>query len=163
VTTTTLLSATCVRFYSTGPEYHIDSQHATFGLIDTSEQPTIDDAGYLIVKFLDIGPRKVGSMTAASDETLTANGISAGCSNGGPYARIRFYKDGVGALNLKNSAHWALLDGPNANMWFTAAHEIPALPEPVDLDDLVTPATLATLRLRDILALRVLGDALEQQ
>jgi hypothetical protein len=121
---TTLLSATCVRLYSTGPEFHIDDQHATFGLIDTSEQPTIDDAGYLVIKFLDIGPRKVGSMTAASDETLTANGISAGCSNGGPYARIRFYKDGVGALNLKTPAHLAYVDGTYNNIWFTAVHEI---------------------------------------
>lgn len=120
----TLISATCVRFYSTGPEFHIDPQHATIGLIDTSEPPTIDSAGYLVIKFLDIGPRAVGSMTAASDETLTANGISAGCSNGGPYARIRFYRDGIGWLDLNNPVHWAYLDGPNSNMWFTAVHSI---------------------------------------
>lgn len=121
---TTLVSAGCIRLYATGPQWHIDDEHSTFGLIDTSTQPTIDSAGYLVVNLLDVGLRKVGSMTAASDETLTGLGIFAGCSNGGPICRIRFYKVGVGILDLNNPSHWALIDGAYSNLWLTLIHEI---------------------------------------
>lgn len=121
---TTLVSAGCIRLYSTGPQWHIDDQHSTFGLIDTSTQPTIDSSGFLQIDLLDVGPRTVGSMTAASDETLTGLGVFAGCSNGGPLVRMKFYKIGVGILDLNNSSHWAMVDGQFSNLWLTLVHEI---------------------------------------
>ena len=121
---TAIISGGCIRLYSTGPEWHINPEHSTIGLLDHSEQPTIDDSGYLVVKFTgDPTLRAVVSMTAASDETLTSLGISAGCSNGGPICRMRFYKAGVGVLDLRNPAHWAYVDGAYNNIWLTAIHE----------------------------------------
>ena len=117
-----IVSSTCIRFYESGPEYHINDQHATFGIIDASQQPYVDTAGYLVIPFKDVGPRAVGSMHPSSDESLTKFGIIAGASNGGPYARIRFYKIGVGWLDLTNSTHYMYLVGQLNNLWFMATH-----------------------------------------
>lgn len=120
----TLISGGCIRFYSTGPEWHINDGHHTIGLIDTSTQPTIDTSGFLVINLLDIGERAVVSMTAASDETLVARGISVGCSNGGPTCRMRFYKDGVGPLDLNDSTHWGYVAGIYSNLWMTLVHDV---------------------------------------
>lgn len=123
---TTLISGACIRLYSTGPEWHINDGHHTIGLIDTSTQPTIDASGFLVFNLLgDSAERAVVAMTAACDETLTARGVSAGCSNGGPLVRIRFYADGIGPLDLTNPDHWAILAGAYCNIWFTAVHDLP--------------------------------------
>lgn len=124
-----IISSTCIRFYESGPEYHEDDQHATFGVINKAKQPYVDTAGYLVIPFqYDLGPRKVGAMHPSSDESLTKNGLWAGASNGGPYARLRFYKVGVGYLNLTNSTHYMYLVGDLFNLWFTATHlKLPAV------------------------------------
>lgn len=130
---TTIISGSCIRLYpanhaTPGPRWHINDQHATVGLIDTSEQPTIDSDGYLVVKFLDIGLRTVVSMSGNPDETLTALGISAGCSNGGPYARIRLVKVGLDGqpapLDLGNAVHWSRAAGPHNNIWPLFVHHV---------------------------------------
>jgi hypothetical protein len=133
---TTLISGGCVRLY-TGfdpenpeipvpqPEWHINEAHHTIGVIDTTAAPEIDAGGYLVVTLIgDDSTRAVVSMTAASDETLTARGITAGCSNGGPICRIRFYKDGVGVLDLNNPVHWAYVAGTYSNLWLTLVHDV---------------------------------------
>jgi hypothetical protein len=128
---TALISGGCMRLYSTGPEWHVNAEHSTIGLIDGTVQPTIDASGFLAFNLVYGGlpnSNPVVSMTAASDETLTALGISAGCSNGGPLCRIRLYKIGVGALDLNDPAHWAHVDGAYANLWITLVHDVP---EPV--------------------------------
>jgi len=125
---TTLVSGACIRLYSTGPEYHIDPEHSTIGLIDTSTPPTIDSSGYLEIKLInsetDVPNGPVVAMTAASDETLTGLGIFVGCSNGGEIVRMRFYKIGVGPLDLNNPSHWAMVDGPYSNLWLTLVHDV---------------------------------------
>lgn len=122
--TTTLVSAGCIRLYSTGPQWHINEEHSTFGLIDTSVQPYFDSSGFLQIDLLEVGPRAVGSMTAASDETLTGLGVLIGCSNGGPLVRMKFYKIGVGVLDLNNTSHYAMVDGGYSNLWLTLVHEL---------------------------------------
>lgn len=139
---TTLISGSCIRLYpadhatTPGPRWHINDQHATVGLIDTSEQPTIDAQGYLVVKFLNIGPRAVVSMSGNPDEALTGLGISAGCSNGGPYARIRLVKRGLDGqpapLDLNSAVHWSRVAGQHNNLWPLFVHHVP------DGRDLVT-------------------------
>lgn len=131
---TALVSGGCIRLYpanhaTPGPRWHIDEGHNTIGVIDTSTQTTIDSSGFLTFNLLgDPTERAVVSMTAASDETLTARGVSAGCSNGGPIVRIRFYADGTGPLDLGDPDHWAIIAGLYCNLWFTAVHDVP---EPV--------------------------------
>lgn len=131
---TVLISGGCIRLYkddheTPGPQWHINSGHSTIGLIDTSAPPTIDASGFLVVNFLDVGPRSVVSMTAASDESLTARGIFAGCSGGGSNCRIRFYKNGINGadgvpLNLNNAVHWDRVSGDLCNLWITFVHEV---------------------------------------
>lgn len=121
---TALVSGGCIRLYATGPEWHTDTGHHTVGVIDTSEPPEIDASGFLVFRL--IGGNPVVAMTAASDETLTAKGISAGCSNGGPICRVRFYKDGVGPLDLNNPIHWAYVAGKFNNVWMILVHAVPA-------------------------------------
>lgn len=121
---TTLVSGGCIRLYSNGPEWHINEEHHTVGLVDAAQQPTIDSSGFLVIHLLDVGERAVVSMTAASDETLTKEGISVGCSNGGPINRMRFYKDGVGPLNLNDPVHWGYVEGIYSNLWITMVHDV---------------------------------------
>jgi len=138
---TTLISGSCIRLYpadhaTPGPRWHINSQHATVGLIDTSEQPKIDAQGYLVVKFLAIGPRAVVSMAGNPDEALTELGITAGCSNGGTLVRIRLVKRGLDGqpapLDLTNAVHYSRVAGEHNNLWPLFVHEVP------DGRDLVT-------------------------
>lgn len=117
-------SGGCIRFYAEGPVWHINAQHKTVGLFDTSEPPSIDSAGYLIIRFVDengdTNTLPVIDMDPTPDEELTRRGITAGASNGGPYMRILFRKDGVGALNLNTD--YALLVGATSNLWPSAKH-----------------------------------------
>lgn len=127
---TVIPSGGCIRLYDTGPEWHINEDHAAIGLVVVSEPPTIDASGFLVIKLVDDqgvpNALPIVYMNAASDETLTANGISAGCSNGGPIIRIRFHKEGIGALNLNTPAHWDYVSGDFSNIWLTAQHWDPS-------------------------------------
>lgn len=119
-----LVSGGCLRIYTDGPEWYINSGYHANGLIDTSTDPTIDESGFIVVKLLRNTERAVVAMTAAPDETLSARGILAGCSNGGPISRIRMSKVGVGALNLNNQNHLNMVAGPNSNLWLTFVHNL---------------------------------------
>lgn len=133
-----LVSGACIRFYDTGPEWHVNTAHHAVGLIDTSIQPFINASGWLEFPLLEKGlpnPHPVVSMAAASDETLTAAGISAGCSSGTSEVRIRFYKTGINGadgtvLNLNNAVHYSKVAGPNSNLWVTLVHDVPEVVQP---------------------------------
>jgi len=132
MTTTTIPSGGCIRLYTAynedhepipDPQWHINAAHQTIGLIDTSVPPTIDSAGYLVVKLTgDPNTRAVVYMDASPDETLVSRDINAGCSNGGPICRIKMRKIGVRDLNLNIAADWALASGTYANLWLDLLH-----------------------------------------
>lgn len=136
----TVPSGGCIRLYPAvadadgnlvpQPEWHIDENHQPEGIFDTSEPPTIDSGGYLVIKLIDPetgGPNTlpVIRMTAGPDETLTARHINGGCSNGGPIMRIRLTHKDLGPLDLKRADHWAICAGKNANLWPGARHKAP--------------------------------------
>lgn len=111
----------CIRLYSTGPVWHVDADHHTVG-IDPTVAPTIDASGFLT--FYTLVKHPIIACSIQPDETLTARGISAGLSNGTHLIRLRFYKDGVGPLDLNNPAHWDLVEGAYSNLWVTLFHNV---------------------------------------
>lgn len=130
-----IMSGGCIRLYpadheTPGPQWHIDPKHQPEGIFDTSEPPTIDAGGYLVIKLIDPdtgGPNTlpVIRMNAGEDETLTGRFISGGCSNGGPIIRIRLTHKDLGPLDLKRADHYAICAGKNANLWPGAWHKAP--------------------------------------
>jgi hypothetical protein len=128
------ITAGCIRFYETGPEWHVNDHHKAIGLIDPTVQPYIDGDGRLA--FSLVGPTgqpntyPVCSMTVEEDETLTARGVTGGPSGGVTEVRIQFYKNGVNGadgvpISLDNPTHYSRIQGPNSNIWFTALHLLP--------------------------------------
>lgn len=120
--TATILGG-CMRLYAAGPEWHVDADHHTVG-IDPTVPPDIDASGFLVFHTLDHNPIIAG--TVASDETLTARGISGGISNGTFLIRIRLYSSKLGRpLDLNTPADWALVAGSFCNLWVTLIHDVP--------------------------------------
>lgn len=134
---TVLISGGCIRLYpashaTPGPRWHINPEHSTIGLIDTSTQPTIDSDGWIEIKLINAetdtpnGP--VVSMTAAADESLAGLGVTAGCSNGGEIVRIRLVKVGTNGqpapLDLNDPIHWSRVAGSTNNIWLTLVHDV---------------------------------------
>ena len=110
----------CIRLYATGPEWHVDADHWIEG-IDPTVDPVIDSSGFLT--FHTIEKNAVVSISPSPDETLTARGISVGGSNGSYLVRLRFYKEGVGPLNLNNPAHWDYIEGEFSNLWIIVVQD----------------------------------------
>lgn len=104
----------CIRLYGSGPEWHVDNDHWIAG-IDPTVNPVIDSSGFLTFKTIE--KNAIVSISPSPDETLTARGISVGGSNGSQLVRLRFYKEGVGPLNLKNAKHWSYVQGEFSNLW----------------------------------------------
>lgn len=126
---TATLFGGCMRLYPTnhktpGPRWHVDDDHHTIG-IDPTVAPFIDpDSGYIHFYMLEHNP--IIAATVAMDESLTARGISGGISNGTFLIRIRFYKDGVGPLDLRLAEHLAFITGNFCNVWCTFVQDVPA-------------------------------------
>jgi hypothetical protein len=112
--TNTTTGGGCIRLYTTGPEWHINSHHVTVDF-DTSAPPEITAAGDLWVPLTQNLP--VVAAIASADETLTERGITAGISGGVSGCTIRLYKVGVGRLRLNQAEHYALAAGENSNLW----------------------------------------------
>lgn len=116
----------CMRLYAAGPQWHVDSDHHTLG-IDPAVDPEIDASGFLVFHTLVFNP--IVSGTVASDETLTARGISGGISNGTHLIRVRLYSSKLERpLDLNNPADWALVAGQFCNLWITLIHDVPEEP-----------------------------------
>lgn len=126
----------CIRLYETGPQWHINSRHQTFGfkttepLLDPEGNPVLDEAGNpitipynpmitsagdLYIRLLET--RTVGYAAASVDETLAAKGVWAGISGGVSDCTIRLRKTGLGRLDLNNPAHWNSVRGDESNLW----------------------------------------------
>lgn len=106
----------CIRLYATGPEWHVDNDHWIEG-IDPSVDPVIDSSGFLT--FHTIEKNAIVAIQPSPDETLVARGISVGGSNGSYLVRLRFYKAGVGPLDLTKKEHLAYITGKVTNIWVT--------------------------------------------
>lgn len=110
----------CIRFYDTGPEWHVDADHWISG-IDPNVDPVIDSSGYLT--FRTIEKNAIIAIQPSPDETLVARGISMGGSNGSQLVRLRFYKAGVGPLNLNIEEHYDYIEGNFSNGWVTITQD----------------------------------------
>jgi hypothetical protein len=113
----------CIRLYDTGPEWHINTRHATVGF-DTSTPPTITADGDLYVSLVET--MTVVSAAANVDETLAAKGVWAGISGGVSGCTIRLRKDGIGRLDLNEHTHYSAVRGSLSNLWLTVLR----VPEP---------------------------------
>lgn len=134
---TVVESGGCIRLYPADPtntdnpgprpEWHIDENHVTIGLFDTSRPPRIDSAGYLVIDLVNpdgsgVNTWPVIRMDAEEDETLVSRHITAGPSNGGPIMRIRLTHKDLGDLDLTRSDHYAICSGKFSNIWAGAKH-----------------------------------------
>lgn len=130
----TLISGACIRFTADGPRWHVNSNHAAIGLIDTSNEPFINADGMLEFPLLPASPdhgNVVVSITVAPDETLAARGIIGGGSGGVSSIRVRFSKPSPAVpgaqapLNLNLPGHYANVQGDTSNAWITLVHVAP--------------------------------------
>jgi hypothetical protein len=112
--TDTITGGGCIRLYATGPQWHVNSAHATVAF-DTSVAPEVTASGDLWVPLTENLP--VVAAIASADETLTMRGITAGISGGVSGCTVRLRKEGVGRLNLARPDHYALVADNNANLW----------------------------------------------
>jgi hypothetical protein len=128
MTSTPTIFGGCMRLYpdnhaTPGPRWHVDEDHHTVG-IDPDVAPFIDpNSGYIHFYMLVKNP--IIAPTAAMDESLTARGISAGISKGTHLIRTRFYKVGVGPLDLRIAAHRAYVTGDYCNVWYSILQNVP--------------------------------------
>lgn len=124
----TSASGACLRFYASGPELHTNSSHvntAVTGFGPAGDGVDIYDAtGKLVVKHTAPGGA-ISTMGALPDETLTARGISAGCSGGVGTTLIQFAQNGT-ALDLRVQADYDKVAGQYSNLWIFWLHYAPA-------------------------------------
>jgi len=124
-----IISGGCIRFTENGPRWHINDNHETIGLIDTSTEPFINDDGFLEFNLTETGVNQVVSMTMSPDETMAARGLMAGASGGVSSVRVRLSKPSMTAgewspLNLNLPVHYSRVEGENSNLWITLVHRV---------------------------------------